>query len=559
MPEPKAPRRRPADGITETVPKPKAPRRRLTKDPTVITETVLGRARVSRRRRSAEGGASPVDLWAQALEPAKPPPGVVPNGAKTLAQDEAIGPLTSWGGNYRGILGSQYAEGMIWPGYAELSLFAQRGENRMVSEELASEMTRSWITLKSASDEDKSEKINEINKELDRLKVRQVIRQALEHDFFFGRGHIYFDCCDPDDRDELKSSIGDGTGALSRLKISPKNPVKALRAVEPVWTYPTQYNSENPLRADWYRPESWFVMGREVSRTRLLTIIGREVPDMLKPAYSFGGLSMSQMIKPDVDNWLRTRQSVADLIRAFSIFVLKTDLGVTMQMGGDQLFKRVELFNLLRDNNDLMVLNSKTEEEFQNVSAPLGTLDHLQAQAQEHIAAKAGIPLIKLLKITPTGLNASSEFELEAYYDAIMGRLEKMLRDPIRTIICFSQLNLYGEVDDDITFDFNPLKQLSEKETAELDQLKQQTDSGYIQDSVVSPDEVRVRLANDRDSPYLGLDLDKSPAPQPPDPFGGEMPGGLGEGSKTGPQSGGAAEEVRNAWPEKPEPRREAA
>lgn len=273
---------------------------------------------------------------------------------------------------------------------------------------------------------------------------------------------------------------------------------------------------------------------------------------------------MSQMIKPDVDNWLRTRQSVSDLIRAFSIFVLKTDLGVTMQMGGDQLFKRVDLFNLLRDNNDLMVLNSKTEEEFDNVSAPLGTLDHLQAQSQEHIAAKAGIPLIKLLKITPTGLNASSEFELDAYYDWTSGRQEKLLRDPIQTIICWAQLNLYGEVDDDITFDFNPLKQLSEKEKAELDQLKQQTDSGYIQDSVVSPDEVRTRLANDRDSPYLGLDLDKSPPPRPPDPFGGvAMPGGPGEGEHG--QAGGSAEEVKHTWPEKPQPakvepeRREAA
>ncbi|WP_163360700.1 anti-CBASS protein Acb1 family protein, partial [Klebsiella aerogenes] len=74
------------------------------------------------------------------------------------------------------------------------------------------------------------------------------------------------------------------------------------------------YNTTNPLAADWYKPALWYVQGRPVHATRLLTFVGREVPDLLKPAYSFGGLSMSQMAKPYVDNWLRTRASVADLI-----------------------------------------------------------------------------------------------------------------------------------------------------------------------------------------------------------------------------------------------------
>ncbi|WP_198327721.1 hypothetical protein [Mesorhizobium sp. WSM1497] len=36
----------------------------------------------------------------------------------------------------------------------------------------------------------------------------------------------------------------------------------------------------------------------------------------MKPTYSFGGLSLSQMVKPYVDNWLETRQSVNDIISA---------------------------------------------------------------------------------------------------------------------------------------------------------------------------------------------------------------------------------------------------
>ena len=54
-------------------------------------------------------------------------------------------------------------------------------------------------------------------------------------------------------------------------------------------------------------------------------------------AGAFGGLAMSQMLKPYVDNWLRTRQSVSDLIHSFSVSGIKTDLSTMLMGDGDQL------------------------------------------------------------------------------------------------------------------------------------------------------------------------------------------------------------------------------
>ena len=177
--------------------------------------------------------------------------------------------------------------------------------------------------------------------------------------------------------------------------------------------------------------------------TRLLTFIGREVPDLLKPAYSFGGLSMSQMVKPYVDNWLRVRQSVSDLISTFSTSGIKTDLSQMLSAGGEQLFKRLVLFNSNRDNQGLMVLDKDTEEYF-NVSTPLTTLDQLQAQAQEHMASVSRIPLVKLLGISPAGLNASSEGEIETFDDTINAGQEALIRPNLTRLLHFVQLNALG-------------------------------------------------------------------------------------------------------------------
>jgi hypothetical protein len=331
------------------------------------------------------------------------PPGVIPDGVSGIAMDDnaPIANANAWAGQqiigaaFSGGLAyaSAYSEGLAFPGYAFLSELAQRPEYRRMSETLAMEMTRKWIELQSTDDVDKTKEIKELTDALDNFCVRDAFRKCVELDGFFGRSHLYIDTGSTDDRTELKQNLGNGRDGASRTKVT-KGGIQGFIPVEPVWTYPTNYDSIDPLKKDWYNPKTWFVMGKEVHKSRLLKFVGREVPDLLKPAYSFGGLSMSQMAMPYVNNWLRTRQSVADIIHSFSVFVLKTDLSETLMQGGQELYQRAEFFNLIRDNKGLMMID-KDAEDFINVSATLGTLDALQAQTQEHMACLVAGTLVE--------------------------------------------------------------------------------------------------------------------------------------------------------------------
>src|SRR6185312_8460554 len=118
---------------------------------------------------------------------------------------------------------------------------------------------------------------------------------------------------------------------VSKLKVSPNRKLERLKVIEPVWCYPNRYDAINPLSPTWYNPEHWFVMGKEIHASRLVPFVVREVPDLFKPAYAFGGLAMSQMARPYVDYWLKTRASVSDIISAFSVFVLSTDLSAVLE------------------------------------------------------------------------------------------------------------------------------------------------------------------------------------------------------------------------------------
>ena len=189
--------------------------------------------------------------------------------------------------------------------------------------------------------------------------------------------------------------------------------------------------------------------------------------------------------------------------------VLKLNLQEVLQGAGEELFQRIELFNAQRDNRGLLTIGK--EEEFVNVAAPLGTLDALQSQAQEHMASIWGIPIEILNGIQPMGLNASSEGQIRVFYDWIHSCQEHLFRDHLQTVINFVQLSLFNDIDNSITFEFNDLEALSDEENAAMELVKAQTHEIYANMGVVSAEEVRGSVANDPNSPYDGLDSDEMP------------------------------------------------
>jgi phage-related protein (TIGR01555 family) len=454
---------------------------------------------------------APVKVFSVPLHP----PGVGPKRSTSkgaLALDSAIQGTQQWANSAwnQQALASVGAEGVTFLGYAFLSELAQRPEYRVIAETIASEMTRKWIRFTAKEGEDKADRIAELDAEFKRLNVRDMFCRAAEQDGFFGRGHIYIDTGATGDPDELKLSIGDGWDTASKAKISKRNPIKGLRTIEAVWTYPTSYNSNDPLQDNWYRPDQWYVQAKIVHTSRILTFIGREVPDLLKPSYSFGGLAMTQMAMPYVNNWLETRQSVTDLIVSFTTYVLKTNLQETMQADGDQLFKRAALFNNTRRNSGLMMLD-KESEEFENISVPLSGLGELKSLAKEDMAMVAHTPTVKLFGIQPAGLNADSDGVMRAYYDYVHSYQEHLFRKPLHRLMGLVMLSLWGKTDDAIDFEFEPLWALDGEQLATVEKTKAETDQILIDSGVISPEESRKRIANDDGSDYTSIDPEDVP------------------------------------------------
>lgn len=426
--------------------------------------------------------------------------------------------------------------GPAFPGYGYLSELTQRSEYRAPTETTASEMTREWIdiTIKGKASRKKQkmrsgqamdeaegltdeqqgqeDKIEKLEDAIEEFRLRELFHKMDELDGYFGRGQLSINLKgDTDDKRMMPLVVDPSTIPIGSLL--------GFKDVEPIWTTPYSYNSSDPLRGDFYKPSAWFVIGKRVHASRLLTFISRPVPDILKPAYNFSGLSMSQLMEPYVFQWLRTRNSVSDLVHNFSVMVLATDMAAILsgdQTASKQFLDRIELFKSARDNQGLTVLD-KTREEIKSENVPLANLDKLQAQAQEHMAAPSHIPLVKLTGITPAGLNADSEGEIQVWYDHVRARQLFFFRPHLKHCIDIIQCHLFGEIDPSIGFDFVPLSSPSIKELSEIRKADAETISTYIDKAVISPEEAREHIASD---PRSGFDNISGPAPEGPPEMG---------------------------------------
>jgi len=428
----------------------------------------------------------------------KLPSNVVPEGKKSaLAMDDALDTY-----QYMNTTGWSMQDFQPFPGYPYLASLATRAEFRTAITVTATELTREWIELCSKSEDgSKEDRIKELCEAMEYFDLKRIISSCATNECMYGRGNLV-----------IKVKNADiATPMILDEKTFRKGILEGFASVDPIWVTPSMYNADDPTSPDFYRPTVWFMMGREIHGSRIIPIVTRPLPDILKPSYNFSGMSLSQLGELSVDNWLKTRANIQRLIESFSVTALKTDMIQRLNdISGQSLFDRADLFTQYRNNMGLFLIDSESEDLVQ-LNTPLSGLSDLQAQAQEHMSSCFRIPKMLFTGISPTGMNSSSDGEVRSWYDYISATQEAYYYQPIDTCLKAIQLHLWGEIDDDIAFHFKPLWQDTDSDLS-TERLNTANEiSTLINAGVVSAEEARGRLANDPDTAWDNIDIDEIP------------------------------------------------
>ena len=299
------------------------------------------------------------------------------------------------------------------------------------------------------------EKLEQKIKELD---LYSILGEAVRTTLTFGGALIFIDI----NADDLSEPLYD------KAKILSQNKINGLRVIPPYLCGASELETANPLNADFMKPKKWYISGNAgiIDSSRVIPLTIFEAPSLIKPLFNFFGISLTQFMKNYVASADIARQSLSDMLLRFRSEIIKSDL---IKINPSEAISRAKAINKQKNNNALMLL-TKDEEYIQSIT-PLSGLDKLIAQLQENVAVSARLPSVKLLGLTPSGFNATGDFDLASYYDEIMSLQNSIIKPVIEQI-----LNLLVKESgwDDITanYEFHILEKSSDLDKAQVKNLE---------------------------------------------------------------------------------------
>lgn len=390
-------------------------------------------------------------------------------------------------------------------GYGALQQIAQNGMIRNCIKTVADDVTRAWIKIKGGDGTD-PQKIEDLQTAQDReFKLQSVFNRAIAKVGFMGGAFVF-----------IKTEPSEDTGGdidltlplvLSRFsaEIKQGSPLSFV-VVDPINVSPAAYNSYDPLRDDYMRPREWLVLGKRVHASRMLTMYANEPPTLLKPMYNFLGIPQAQILWDYVLHWNECRVASQELIKKLSLLIYYTNMQDRMASpnGVAELDQIMEVLQHYRSNNSVFVANTDTDK-VENVSMTIGGATEIVKQAQEMIAAINRTPAVKLFGISPSGFNATGESDLRNYNDHIRSQQE-LYRPAVQKCLEAIQLTLWGEIDPDITFEWNELDMDNESAQAMNFNTRMAALSALKDRNAISADEMRQAARQDRAARLEWLD-----------------------------------------------------
>jgi hypothetical protein len=245
-----------------------------------------------------------------------------------------------------------------------------------------------------------------------------------------------------------------------------------------------------------------------------------EPPDLLKPAYLYGGIPVPQQIMERVYAAERVANEAPQLAQTKRTTVWKTAMD-TFIGKGEEAFEALNRWISFRDNYGVK-LGDKEGDEFQQFDTSLADLDTVIMTQYQIVAAAANVPSTKLLGTAPKGFNSTGEYEESNYHEELESIQEHDLtplveRHHLLVMRSFVRPKVQMPGDIDITVEWRPVDSPTAKELAETNLVKAQTGQALVASGAISNEDERARIARDPTSGYAGIELGDQDGADPDD------------------------------------------
>ena len=226
-----------------------------------------------------------------------------------------------------------------------------------------------------------------------------------------------------------------------------------------------------------------FYTGRQyenirVHYSRVIELHGVEIPSsdasIIPMEFRYWGISVLQRIQDRLKDLAASFGSLSNLFHELTIGKYKyKDLAEIMaSKDGEKLVQnRLQAMDMMKSSFHSILMD--IDEDFVRDTISFGGVSEVLYQFMMMTSAATGYPMTKLFGISPGGLNSTGDSDMYQYYDMVRAKQQTELLPIIERIVhIISQWQRIPEP----KIVFNPLEQMTEKEQAELEEKKAQTE-----------------------------------------------------------------------------------
>ena len=363
------------------------------------------------------------------------------------------------------------------------------------------------------------ERIEKLNK---KFGLKKTLEQADKFKNVYGIYHVLFRVDSPDEDYYEKPFNPDG--------IEP-GAYKGMTGIDPYWISPflSSESVYDPDSIDFYEPNFWYISGQKYHKSHFVILRGPEVSDILKPSYLYGGIPLSQRILERVYAAERTANEAPQLTMTKRLVVRYIE-DLKKHLANPEKFERqMQALIEFRDNFGVFLDSASNRVEQQDTS--LSDLDAVIMTQYQIVAGIAGIPATKLLGTSPKGFQSTGEHEIDSYHE----ELESIQQNDLQPIVdrhhqCLMRSLIAQTLPDrkplNIDIVWKPLAVMTEKEMAEVAEIRARTDRLEQDAGAINQYDIRDRLIEDEISGYTGIERIEPPEDfqELPEPDDDELP-----------------------------------
>jgi len=347
--------------------------------------------------------------------------------------------------------------------------------------------------IKIKTDEVSPEEIEDLHREMKKLKVTKKIIEAMRWDGLFGGAGII---------------INTNQNPASKLdidQVKDNSPLELIAADRWELTWNGIPTSEKA---------TFSYYTKTVHQSRVARIVGENAPSLVRQRLQGWGMSKIECVIREISAYFKNNNVIFELLDEAKIDIWKIkgfNSQVLSQLAQGKTAKRIQMATYMK--NFLNAITLDADDDYQQKTMTFTGLADMLEQIRIGIAAAVRMPMAKIFGLAAKGF-ASGEDDIENY-NAIVENEREKAEEVLELIVPVIMMKVWGFVPDDWKVEWKPLRVLSAEQEENVKTSKFARYSSLFSQGILNPQEY-CEVLKQEGILQMETEVAKGAEPEPP-------------------------------------------